>query len=329
MTDLTGPLLVPTADELLSESEEFSAQVPEPVPVYWDEPDTALPLALEFYDAILSREIGPVTPGELKIVATDLSKNPSAGAVLIKNNTSYEISAAEFLEKEPAAPAAAPAVEPLADGPVVLIYHTHGTESYAEEGRGSYAKKSLPRSKDVAKNVVAVGKVLADTLNARGIPTLHCEIMHDAASYNNSYTYSRQTLKDYMAEYPTLRYAFDIHRDALVGRDTVYKVLTYDESRPTAQVMLVVGTDSAGARHPNWRDTLGFAVRVQSRLTTRLETLARPICVKNASYNQQCTGQGFLIEIGTCVNTLAEAKAAAVLVGEALAAQIREEWLSA
>ena len=207
--------------------------------------------------------------------------------------------------------------------PLVLIYHTHGTEAYAEEDRGSYAKKDLPRSTDITKNVVAVGQVLADTLNACGIPTLHCEIMHDAASYNRSYTASRQTVQAYRAQYPSLQYAFDVHRDALISDTCAYKVLTYDESTPVAQVMLVVGTDSAGAAHPEWRRNLAFAVNAQYLLTKRLGNFARPICIKRPSYNQQYTGLGILIEIGTCVNTLREAKASAVILGETLAALIR------
>ena len=118
---------------------------------------------------------------------------------------------------------------------------------------------------------------------------------------------------------------FDIHRDALLNSENVYKVITYDESTPAAQIMLVVGTDSAGASHPGWRKNLSFAVNAQYLLTKRLENLMRPICIKKSSYNQQLSPGALLIEVGPCANTLAEAKTSAEILGETLAALINSD----
>ncbi len=311
----------PTRDEL----EAGASEIPEEYREFYYENE--YPIALGIYDTLFSEEEQPTTipDGELKIIKTDLSKNPSAGTVYLKNNTSYSITAADYLSAdELSLPASSKPISEVTE-PKVLIYHTHGTEAYAEEGKTSYAKSALPRSKDITKNVVAVGKVLADTLNENGVPTVHCEIMHDEKSYNNSYTYSRKTILEYMEKYPSIEYVFDIHRDALLNSSSVYKVLTYDESIPVAQIMLVVGTDSAGAVHPNWRKNLSFAVDAQYLLTKRLENIVRPICIKKASYNQQHCEGAMLIEIGTCVNTLNEAKASAKILGQTLASLINAE----
>ncbi len=316
------------------------SQTAESVPPLWDGPlrdetedgspdeyreftyEKEFPIALEIYDRLFGEDEGETPAGNLKIVKTDLSKNPSAGTIYLKNNSPYELNISDYLSADtlsiptmdtPAAPDAPP---------LVLIYHTHGTESYAEEGVTSYSKKDLPRSHDTEKNVVAVGKALADTLNACGVPTMHLTTMFDAESYNDSYTYSNRAVRDYMEQYPTIQYAFDIHRDALVSDSYVYKTVTMDAATPVAQVMLVVGTDAGGANHPHWRDTFSFAVDTQYLLTHRLNNIVRPICIKKSSYYQQYTGLGYLIEIGTCVNTLAEAKASAVILGEALAGLI-------
>ncbi len=280
------------------------------------------PTALGIYEQLFA-EIEGITPdGELKIVRTDLSKDPTPGTVYLKNNTDYTIRALDYLSGSEALSPSAPPPATEEMPPLVLIYHTHGTESYAEEGKQSYAKSKLPRSRDITKNVVAVGKVLAETLRRNGVPTLHLETMFDAGSYTNSYTYSRDAVLAYMKEYPSLLYAFDVHRDALISTAYAYKTVTYDGSTPVAQAMLVVGTDSAGADHPHWGQNLSFAVDLQYQMTHRLSNLMRPICIKNPSYNQQHTGLGCLIEIGTCVNTLAEAKATAEILGEKLAAVI-------
>lgn len=282
------------------------------------------PTALDVYDGIFSAEEAPTVSGELKIISTDLSRNPSSGTVYVKNNTDYSITPSDYLSADSLTIASSASPTENDANPLVLIYHTHGTEGYAEDGKGSYASNNLPRSRDITENVVAVGAVLANSLIENGVPTIHCETMHDAVyGYNNSYTASRKAVAEYLERYPSIKYVFDVHRDALVNSKSVYKVLTYDESTPAAQIMLVVGTDSAGALHPNWRENLSFAVNAQYLLTKRLENLMRPICIKRSSFNQQlCTG-ALLIEIGTCANTLAEAKNSAEILGETLAALIR------
>lgn len=281
------------------------------------------PTALDIYDGIFSYEEPPAVRGELKIISTDLSRNPSPGTVYVKNNTAYGITPADYLSADTIDITASASPAPENAPPKVLIYHTHGTEGYAEEGKGSYASNALPRSRDITNNVVAVGAVLAEALRKNGVPTIHCEVMHDAVyGYNNSYAGSRKTVAEYLKKYPSIEYVFDVHRDALLNSENVYKVLTYDESTPAAQIMFVVGTDSAGASHPEWRENLSFAVDAQYLLTKRLENLMRPICIKKSSFNQQLSHGALLIEIGTCANTLAEAKTSAVILGENLAALI-------
>ena len=50
------------------------------------------------------------------------------------------------------------------------------------------------------KNIVAVGREMATILNQNGIPTIHCQIMHDKDSYNDAYTYSAATIKKYLKQ---------------------------------------------------------------------------------------------------------------------------------
>ena len=131
----------PTPDELLSSSDELNAEYRDFL--YENE----YPMALGVYDQLFAQEDGNVPNGELKIVKTDLSKNPSLGTIYVKNNTDYTLKALDFLSADTLT---VPAVSQPADAnapPLVLIYHTHGTEAYAEEGVTSYAKKDLPRSR--------------------------------------------------------------------------------------------------------------------------------------------------------------------------------------
>ena len=317
-----SPMIPPliNEDELPAGSAGESFNVWEALFDKWEGPS-----ALSIYSSLFAEAEGEIPKGELVIARTDVSQNPAPGQVLMKNGTTYSLSVTDYLKvgNTLSYTASAP---PQDVAPKVLIYHTHGTEGYADEGRLSYPAGNLPRSQDITKNVVAVGKVLADTLNALGIPTVHCEIMHDARSYSGAYSYSAETVKEYVEKYPSIEYAFDIHRDALNGGGYAYKAVTYDESRPVAQIMLVVGTDATGtAVNPRWKENLSFAVNTQYWLTKRLSRFVRPVSVLKSTLNQQYTKYGMLVEVGTCVNTLQEAKEAAILLGQTLAAMIREQ----
>ena len=52
--------------------------------------------------------------------------------------------------------------------PVVLIYHTHATESYLQTEAGSYVETEPGRTENTKYNVVAVGNALQKALEARG-----------------------------------------------------------------------------------------------------------------------------------------------------------------
>ncbi len=209
--------------------------------------------------------------------------------------------------------------------PLVLILHTHATEAYTEEGSATYSENASFRNTDTSKNVVAVGKVMADILNSKGIPTLHCTVLHDAEDYNASYDNSLETVKKYLKEYPSIKYVFDIHRDAMI-RETgeALKPSCNINGSKSAQIMTLVGTNAGGASHPNWeQNNMNLAVKLQYNLTEDFNGLARPINTRRLSFHQQYAPGSLLFEIGSCANTLEEAKTAAAYLAEGIAKTIR------
>ncbi len=211
-----------------------------------------------------------------------------------------------------------------ADAPLVLIVHTHGTEGYSE----SYyydPNAEIARTTDKNKNVVHIGKIIADSLNNAGISTIHCDIMHDEKSYSGSYDRSAATIKEYLAKYPSIRYVIDVHRDAIVrsGGELVRPVALTDRGA-TAQVMAVVGTGESTVGCPNYMANLALAQRLRSELSAVAENLTRPTCLRPSAYNQQYSVYSMLLEIGAAGNTQAEAERAAELVGAALSRIIKE-----
>ena len=210
--------------------------------------------------------------------------------------------------------------------PLVLIIHTHGTEGYTDEGVTWYdPEKEIARSSDVSKNVVYIGKIISDFLNGAGIATLHCEIMHDAEGYSGSYERSAETIKKYLAEYPSIQYVIDVHRDAIVrSTGELVRPVVPTENGAAAQVMCVVGSGGKGSEVVGWERNLALAQRLREKLNSDNSSVCRPTCLRDSAYNQQYSNYALLLEMGAAGNSLSEAEESARLVAKALTAIIYE-----
>ncbi len=253
-----------------------------------------------------------VPQSENAIVPIDLSVNE----IRINNETDYTVSTSKF---------GSPELYSIGDEPLVLILHTHATEAFSSEGSISYTEETnVPRSSDPQESIVAVGAHMADTLNAQGIPTLHCDTLHDLLSYKDSYARSAETIQKYLKEYPSIKYVFDVHRDSIISSDgTKYRPVTLDQNEITAQVMIVVGSDARGANHPNWQENMKLALTLEEHLLSNTPGIARAINLRSSSFNQQYSSGSLLLEIGSCGNTLDEAKKAGETVALSLAKIIK------
>ncbi len=201
----------------------------------------------------------------------------------------------------------------------VLIVHTHGTESYLPAGAGYYIEGEEFRSTDRTANVVAAGEAFAEALREAGIVVYHDKTMYDEGAFDAAYTKSRAAVKRWLETNPDIGYVIDIHRDSIEDDNGHnLKTLCRVNGEECAQVMVVVGTDEAGAVHPNWRDNLALAVRYQKELNAH-PTFARPIYLRSASYNQQLSAGALIIEIGSAANTVEEARKAATVAAQCFA----------
>ncbi len=269
----------------------------------------------------------PPSPVQL-FPAADLSGTPSIGEILFQNETSFRPDAAALLRKPYRA------VNRLADTslpvsgnpspadskePIVLIFHTHATESYAGDAADYTGDDMIFRSSDCSRNVVRIGQVMTDALEAAGIPTLHCTELFDEQSYVDSYNLSLQALRRYLQAHPSIRYVLDVHRDAIKQDNTMLRPVTEIDGKSAAQLMLVVGTSEGGGNHPLWQQNLSLALHLQTALQQRSPSLARPINLRRATFNAQYTTGSLLVEVGACGNTLEEAERTAAYFGQTLA----------
>ncbi len=252
-----------------------------------------------------------VPSGSYPIVPSDLSAGSYAA---LKNDTAFEIDMTA-VEKE----AALFEAEEISKEPLVLIVHTHGTEGFSEKGTCFYNDSfNTPRSEDVSKNVVAVGKVLTEALNKKGIPAVQCEIMHDKESYISAYERSSESIQEYLAKYPSIKYVFDVHRDSLIQSDlTKLRPVTLNDEKPCAQLMMIIGSSEKSGIDYDWTANLVLAEAIQKNLFSDTVGVARQLYLRGATYNQQYAKYGLLLEIGSCGNTLEEAKNAALAFADA------------
>ena len=270
------------------------------------EPSEVIPGTSASADDVVERTVAP-TGGE---------GYDHAAEVYIQNPTEAEV------DVEAMAAAEMP-VSLGADGPQILIVHTHGSEAYTPDGTDVYEASGSYRTTDTQYNMVRVGDEMAKVFESYGIEVVHDRTLYDYPAYNGAYNRSSASIANYLKQYPTIQVVLDVHRDAIIDADgTNYKVVTEVDGKKVAQVMLVVGTDQGGASHPNWRQNLTFAVKVQQKVNGTYPNLARPIALRAARYNQQYTTGSLLIEVGSHGNTLQEAIAGATLFAKAFAERL-------
>jgi stage II sporulation protein P len=206
-----------------------------------------------------------------------------------------------------------------ADGPLVLVLHTHACESYTQYDT-AYPENEQTRSKDTSRNVVAVGEAICNTLADFGVSAVHCTRLHDGESFINAYSNSAASVKSYLEEYPSIRFVIDVHRDAVIRDDgESIKAVAEISGEKYAQLMFVVGTNQLGHNHPDWQENLSLALTLQKSISDTYPSLCRSINLRNVPFNQQLAQGYLLLEVGTSANTLDEALRSARAFGENLA----------
>ena len=245
----------------------------------------------------------------------------SCGSGSIKNNTSLS-------NAEVAAEITQPlsfAVEWDSPDPQVLILHTHATEDYRLSAGLWFRPGDGSRSTDRSINMCAVGRVMADTLNAAGLNTLHDESLNDYPSYTGSYANSRAVAQKYLAQYPSIKIILDVHRDAIETQNgsRMAPVCTIN-GRQAAQVMIICGCDNGTTVPlPSFRLNLRFAAAWESAMEGLFPGFTRPVLFSYRYYNQDLAPGALLIEIGGHGNNLNEALYAGQLAAEGLVQAIK------
>jgi len=201
--------------------------------------------------------------------------------------------------------------------PTVLILHTHTTESYTKNGE-DYEESSAWRTLDENYNMLSIGDHLGQLLAQNGITAIHDRTLHDYPSYNGSYNHARKSIAAYLKEYPSIRLVLDLHRDAADTGSGQLRTLAQSDGRQIAQLMLVMGTDEAGLRHPGWEENLSLALKLHTTLERQCPGIMRPLILRSQRFNQDMSPGALLVEVGAAGNTHTEALAATEVLAKAI-----------
>jgi stage II sporulation protein P len=214
-----------------------------------------------------------------------------------------------------------------AEEPQILIIHTHGSEAYTPPPGTEVTYSGDLRSTDNRYNVVAVGDAMAQEFGELGISVLHDRTLYDYPNYAGSYDRSLAAIDSFLAQYPSIHFILDVHRDAIEDTEgNESKVVSPVEGEGNAaQITIVVGSDGSGLPHPNWMENLKLAVGLQQDISQLYPTLLRPILLRNSRYNQQATTGSLLLEVGAAGNSPAEAALAGRLFAREMGTYLEEK----
>jgi len=192
--------------------------------------------------------------------------------------------------------------------PVILIFHTHSTEMFAD---------SDPN--DLFTGIFGVGAYLAELLNARGLHTIHYTRRFDIVdgqsailgAYERQEPYIRQILRDN----PTIEIVIDIHRDGMP--ESSPRLVTNIDGRPTARLMFVNGLSTRNVNgvatpipslpNPYLPTNLAFSLQMQLLLNQQHPTLNRRIYLNAFRYSLHFAPKSLFVEVGDQRSTFQEA----------------------
>ena len=208
--------------------------------------------------------------------------------------------------------------------PVVLIYHTHSTESYIPTDNGRFSSDYPARNDDKNVNMIRVGDEISAVLESKGIGVIHDRTIYDT-TYTGAYDTSRAGIEKILEKHPTIVITLDIHRDAIYYNDnTRVKPVAVADGVKASQMMIITGAEGGNvASFPDWETNLSFALNLQNAVNTEYEYLMKPVYFCNRKYNMDITPYSLLIEVGTDVNTLEESAYSGRLLGSVLADYIK------
>lgn len=198
--------------------------------------------------------------------------------------------------------------------PVVIIYHTHATETYLPVTDGNF------HSVAETATVREVGNTLAAELEAQGIQVIHNQTLHDHPSYSQSYNRSLATIREIMNAAGSPKIIIDLHRDA-AGYTKNQALITEIGGQKVAKYGFVLGTENE-----NKQQLRALADYMIQKSNAAYPGIARALIEKPYKFNEYVSDYYMLLELGNNQNHIDEANASARYFGKILAEAVQNNF---
>ena len=190
-------------------------------------------------------------------------------------------------------------LEKEAEGPQILIYHSHSQEAFADSVKG-----------DENTTIVGAGKKLAEILEEEyGYQVLHHKGVYDVPSRDNAYANALPDIERLLEENTTIQVVIDLHRDAV---EEGTKLVTNIDGKEYARFMFFNGVcrSTTGPitylNNPYLEENLAFSFQAQLIAEGYFPEITRKIYLKAWRYNMHLKPRNMLIELGAQTNTVEE-----------------------
>ena len=168
--------------------------------------------------------------------------------------------------------------------PVLYIYNTHQTEEYVSSSLANY---------NITPTVYMAGNILKQELEKYNVysvvedENIKTVLNEHGWVYKDSYSASRLWLERTKEKYPTIKYYLDLHRDSVSLTANI-------NNKSYARIMYVLGMNYDG-----YENNEALMVKLNNYTKEKYPGLSRDILyAKKNTFNQDFSGNTFLIEVG-------------------------------
>lgn len=168
--------------------------------------------------------------------------------------------------------------------PILYIYNTHQTEEYVSSSLANY---------NITPTVYMAGNILKQELEKYNVysvvedENIKTVLNEHNWVYKDSYSASRLWLERTKEKYPTIKYYLDLHRDSVSLTANI-------NNKSYARIMYVLGMNYDG-----YENNEALMVKLNEYTKEKYPGLSRDILyAKKNTFNQDFSGNVFLIEVG-------------------------------
>lgn len=210
------------------------------------------------------------------------------------------------------------------DDPLVLVVHTHTSESYRTVPADPRADSSHHVFNEEDTGITRVGAALAKALEERHrIRVVHSRRIHNWPDHWAAYVNARNTVSELLDRYPSIQVVLDLHREGIPG--ITYQTTIGGVDAVQVDILYTTGQSMSYGAHPQWRENETFAHQLAQAIEDIHPGMLRRLeRIDDRRYNQDLHPRMVLLEVGNYLDLEEHAIETGRLLADPIAAVVRE-----